>query len=89
MAAVDCSSKDREGYGMTSCPGRSQYVSARVGGVNDVLSHIVVRVSEDGVETWSCADVLGHHPGADIIRWRGALVPVRSDPMNSPIVEGK
>ena len=89
MAVFDRLSQDWEGYGVGGGPGGSQYVSACVGGVNDVLSHIVVCVSEDRVEAWSCADVLCHYPGADIICWRGALVPVHGDPMNSPVVEGK
>ena len=64
---------------MSDCAGR----------IDDVLLHIVVCVGEDRVESWSCADVLCHYPGADVIRWCGALIPVCRDPMDSSVVEGE
>ena len=59
----------------------------RVGQVNDILLHIVMCVSEDGVETWSSASFLRHYPRPDIICRSGALVPVCSDSVYSPFIE--
>ena len=82
-------SKDWESNGMGSGASGPEHLADCIGWVDDVLTHVVVCVCEDRVKTWSCGNVLCHHPGADIIRRCGALIPVCGDLVDSSVIQGK
>ena len=76
MIASDGLSKDWDGDGMGGGVTWSQHLSCRIGWVNDILAHIMVRVGEDWVETQSGTYLLCHYPRPDAIFGVLSVCPV-------------
>ena len=79
--------KDWEGKADGDGRRGSEYLSQCIGFVDNVLTCVVMCVSEDGMVPLSGASLLHHYSWPDVVGRGGSLIPISRNSVYSPVVK--